>query len=171
MATLDKETLRNTMKDLAKEHPRFRSERDFRDALCEKIQNVFLDSEIRFECHASLKGEDIRIDIIVSLEGALLPIELKWKLKSHQAETENRKRMIGDIERLASLRLEHLKDLNFVKKPHTIQNRFVMWLSDNDRYWNEEGKNKILDYNGNEIIWEPYGNDGNFRFALIEAAE
>ena len=171
MATLDNATLCNTMKELAREHPRFRSESDFRNALCMKIQNEFPNAEIRFECPASLEGEDIRIDIIVNLGGALVPIELKWKLKSHQAETENRKRMLGDIDRLARLRLEHLKDLNFVKKPHTIQNRFVIWLSDNDRFWNEEGKNKILDHKGNEITWEPYGGDGNFRFALIEAAE
>ena len=165
MSTLDKETLHNIMGALAKERPQFCSEADFQFALGWKIQKEFSRAEIRFECPASLPDDPkARIDIIVNLGGALVPIELKWKLKSHGAETDNREKMLRDIDRLASLRQEHLKDLCLTGTPGTIQNRFVIWLSDNDRYWNEEGANKILDYKGDKIIWESYADD--FKFAL-----
>lgn len=171
MATLDKAMLHNIMEELAGECIRFRSERRFRDSLCEKIKNRFSNAEIRFECPGSLDGESIKIDIIVNLGGGLVPIELKWKLKTHGAEKENRKRMLGDIDRLENLRLEHLKDSLFAVAPDTLKNRFAIWLSDNDQYWNEGGDNRILDHKGNEIVWEPYGGEGNFRFALIEVAK
>ena len=168
MATLDNTTLRNTMKNLAQEHPRFLSERNFRDVLCEKIQSEFPSAEIRFERSATLRGKTNKIDIIVNLGGKLFPIELKRKLERHRAETENRERMLKDIKRLEVLKLENLKTKNmkFNVTPVKIQSCFAIWLSDNHRYWSDKGENSIHEYNGRKITWEAYGDDGKFRFAL-----
>jgi hypothetical protein len=166
MATLDRATLHNIIESLATERLRFCSEADFQFALGWKIQQEFPHAEIRFECPATLVDKSIKIDIVVNLDGVLFPIELKWKLKSHQAETDNREKMLRDADRLAKVRMEDLKDLHFTGKPETILNRFAIWLTDNDRYWNKEGTNKILDYKGIKISWESY--DDEFRFALID---
>jgi hypothetical protein len=160
------------MKVLAKEYPEFCSERNFRDTLCAKIQSEFPKAEIRYERPASLGGRVSKIDIVVNLGGKLFPIELKWKLERHRAETENRERMLKDIKRLEALQLENLKtkSMNFNAAPVKIQNCFTIWLSDNHRYWSG-GENSIHEYNGRTISWETYGDDGEFRFALIEVAK
>ena len=173
MPTLDKKTLCKIMKRLADERPRFCSEADFQFALAWKIQENYPDAEIRFECPAKLPDNPnarTQIDIIVKQGGSLVPIELKYKLKSHGAETDNRKRMLHDIDRLEKLQIDGLElfDMNFADAPKTIKNRFAIWLSDNDRYWKENGKGKV-DHKKYTVSWDSYA--GDFMFALIDISE
>ena len=171
MPTLTKEALGEIVKHLAAERPRFCSEADFQFALAWKIQQEFPQAEIRFECPAVRGSESIKIDIIVNSDGELVPIELKYKLKSQGRDTENRPDMLDDIDRLEVLRLDDLDltRMNLAATPTNIKNRFVIWLSDNDRFWNENSKNKILDYKEYVISWEAYVDD--FQFALIDVLE
>jgi hypothetical protein len=169
MATLDRATLHNIIKSLATERLRFCSEADFQFALGWKIQQAFPHAEIRFECPATLVDESkAKIDIIVNLNGKLFPIELKWKLDRHKADPINRGMMLHDIERLEELQMEYLdsESMHFTKPPVKIQHRFAIWLSDNRRFWDENGKNRIHEYGEYKISWETY--NGEFRFALLD---
>jgi hypothetical protein len=71
-----------------------------------------------------------------------------------------------------ALQLKNLKTrgMNFDVTPVKIQKCFAIWLSDNHRYWSG-GENSIHEYNRRKISWEPYGDDGEFRFALIEVVK
>ena len=174
MTTLTKETLDTILKSLATERPRFCSEADFQFALGWKIQQEFPQAEIRFECPAKQPDDSTArtyIDIVVKHGDGLVPIELKWKLKAHRADPINRGMMLHDIERLEELQLGglELSGLNFAGTPKTIEKRFAVWLSDNDRFWNENSKNNILDYNGHTISWESYTDD--FKYALIDVLQ
>ena len=170
MPTLDKKTLCKIMKRLADERPRFCSEADFQFALAWKIQENYPDAEIRFGCPVKMPNErTTRIDTIVKLGNSLFPIELKYKLKVQKRTTQNHPDMLRDIDRLKTLRMEHLQDMYFAKIPSTIQNCFAIWLSDNNQFWTEGGKNAIFKHNGQTIIWEHYADD--FMFALIDISE
>ena len=169
MSTLTKEMLSEIMESLAGERPHFCSEADFQFALGWKIQKEFPDAEIRFECPAKLPdypNARTQIDIVVKLGNNLVPIELKRKLKSQGAETDNGERMLHDIVRLEKLQMTglELSAMNFADAPQTIQNRFAIWLSDNDRYWKEGSASKIA-HGKYQISWKDYTND--FKFALI----
>ena len=168
MATLDRGTMSKIMKDLAKERPQFCSEADFQFALGWKIQKEFPNAEIRFECPASLPDDPkARIDIIINLGGALVPIELKWKLERHKADPINRGMMLHDIDRLGSLQMKNLElsAMNFTAASQGIQNRFAVWLSDNQRFWSEKGANRIHEYGECKVSWESYA--GDFKFVLV----
>ena len=77
--------------------------------LVSKIREVLPQVAICCEYSVRLPGADkIRIDIIVAFDDVLVPIELKRKLKSFGAEKDARIKMLGDIDKLANLKIEDL---------------------------------------------------------------
>ena len=104
-----------------------------------------IDVEVRLECPAKIlsnkSGKSTRkyIDIVVKLNGEFFPIELKRILKpsSQGGETTARYNMLRDIERL-----EKLQVINIAQSPEKVRQGFVIWLTNNSRFWKREGEKK-----------------------------
>ena len=167
MLTLDRETLTEIMKSLVSKRPRFCSEVDFQFTLALKIRETFPNSEIRCGCSASCEEKSTKYDIIVNLEGELFPIALRYMLKDQAHDTEYNRDMQRDICRMELLRIENLDfdGMNFEVPAKIIKNRFVIWLSDNDRFWSNSSVNSMIEHEGRTISWEYYKD--NFWFALV----
>ena len=167
MTTITHESLSESIKSLARQRPRFCSEVDFQFTLAFKIREKFPDVEIRCGCSASHGDKSTEIDIIVNSEGEIFPIALRYMLKDQKHDTEYNRDMQRDIDRVELLRFENFdfEGMNFKEPPRVIKGRFVIWLSDNDRFWNNNSVNSMVEHEGRTIPWEYYKDD--FWFALV----
>jgi len=195
---LNKKTMEDILKALAKERPVFHSEADFQFALAEKIKEECKEAKVRLEYPVRDK-ENEHIDILVMFGKSGFPIELKYKTKKtsitigsekfhlagHSAVNHNRYRFLKDVQRI--------ERWNFPKG-------FTILLTNDTNYWNGNGqgcddedfriydgarksgklawrnptpKDKSLQEEINlsgtyTVKWEPFGERGEFQYLLFE---
>ena len=123
----------------------FNSEADFQFALAWQIKQDFPKVEILLEYTPWKFKDNIRIDIVVLIDDAMIPIELKYKtkkykneetglvLKNQGAQDIGRYDFLSDIERL-----ENFMD----SKDYNIQKAYAIFLTNDSLYWNEPKSNK-----------------------------
>ena len=125
----------------------FNSEADFQFAFAWQIKEDFPEVDIRLEYTPWKFDENIRIDIVVFIDGAMIPIELKYKtkeLKNIETEIKLKNQGAQDIGRYDFLsdieRLEKFID----KKDYNIQKAYAIFLTNDSLYWSEPKSNKRI---------------------------
>lgn len=105
------------LKSLSSKHPIYHSEADFQFALAWEIKLLYPNSNVRLEVSPK-ESPNMHIDILVTLDGMVFPIELKYKtsklnfehynefynLKSHGAQDLGRYDFLYDIRRIETLK-------------------------------------------------------------------
>ena len=118
----------------------FHSEADFQFALAWEIQLIYPNAIVRLE-YPPPHDPTKYIDIIVSLDGNIYPIELKYKtklfnakvggelyyLKNHGAQDIGKYDFVKDIYRLETFR-EHI---------FGYKEGYAIWLTNDPYYWNK----------------------------------
>ena len=129
---------------LRQKRPVFHSEADFQFALAWEIKTLCPNAEIRLEVPFGKEAKSY-IDILVSHQGNVYPIELKYKtrklsydldgesynLKNHGAGDFGSYDFIKDI-----CRIEELSELL-----HDFKYGYALWLTNDPYYWNPPRKN------------------------------
>ncbi|MBM3210655.1 hypothetical protein FJZ33_00430 [Candidatus Poribacteria bacterium] len=128
---------------LSKKRPVFHSEADFQHALAWEIHKSYPGADIRLEKRIVLNGDEIYIDISISLDNDTMLIELKYKtkgvsitifgeefkLKDQSAQDCNRYDFIKDISRIE-------KCLRYAQSTHGA----AILLTNDPNYWNPDGQ-------------------------------
>lgn len=136
--------IQGIMESLAKKRPAFHSEADFQLAFAWEIKEQFPKSEIRLEY--VIPDLDYHLDVLVWLNGQIIPIELKYKtlksmfimgnetfaLKGHGAQDLGRYDIIKDIVRIEQI----VEKLN-------CPAGFTLSLTNDPSYWNPANANRL----------------------------
>ena len=123
----------------------FNSEADFQFALAWQIKQDFPEVEILLEYTPWKFKNNIRIDIVVLIDDAMIPIELKYKTKKYKNEKtglvlkNQGAQDIGRYDFLSDIkRLENFMD----SKDYNVKKAYAIFLTNDSLYWNEPKFNK-----------------------------
>lgn len=130
--------IEKSLNRLFAENKVFTSEVDFQFALAWKIKETFPSADVRLEYVPWKFKKEIRVDIVVLIDGNMIPIELKYKtkafygdeifLKEQGAQDCGRYDFLYDIKRM-----ENIIDSG----AYNINRAYVIFLTNDHRYWEE----------------------------------
>lgn len=124
----------------------FNSEADFQFAFSWKIKELVPEVDVILEYTPWKYDKSIRIDIVLFVNGVMIPIELKYKTKNFQGVLANEEiflknqgaQDIGRYDFLADIqRLESIID----SKTYNIIKGYAILLTNDKMYWNKPTSN------------------------------
>ena len=160
-------TIAELMKNLSENRPIFHSEDDFKFAFGQQVIEHFSenpDIEIRFEkpediVYVNRIGEEIEpkrvyFDLIIQIEGNLIPIEFKYKTKKITPCIINDECFsLLDQGARDRVRFEFRKDIFRIEylvnsqKCEDIKKGFSIFLTNDEKYWTQKRGGNTLDAN------------------------
>lgn len=132
--------IQKALQVLFSENRIFSSEADFQFAFAWQIKKEFTNADVRLEYTPWRFNKDMHIDIVVFIDGQMIPIELKYKtkgfsgkhnsdeiyLKNHGAQDISRYNFLYDIERMESITECGL---------YPIKSAYAILLTSDPSYW------------------------------------
>lgn len=123
---------------LRKKRKVFHSEADFQFALAWEIQRAYPNAEIRLE-YPPRNEPNRYIDILVSIQGYVYPIELKYKTKKMSADVDSEQFNLKNHGAQDIGAYDFVKDIcrveSFASHLDGFKCGYVIWLTNDPYYW------------------------------------
>ena len=141
------------MTELSKKREIFVSEADFQLELAWLIKEQYPDAKVRLEYCPALQ-KNMRLDILVTIDGKWIPIELKYKKKGFKAQIEDEYYDLRDHGAKDHGCYDYLKDIQRIetlkKKAPPFQEGYAILLT-NDPAFRVKPKSKDAHYSAFSI--------------------